>query len=135
MTQAVAVLDTNAMLLPFTEGTRLEEGLEALFEDIELVVPSCVRMELDQIAARSGNTEVARHAKAAAKLAGKWRNEPTKLTGDDGILEVARRLGAVVVTNDRVLQGECAKSGLKVVVAREHGRLALLRAGSKGRSG
>lgn len=128
----VVVLDTNAMLLPFTEGTRLEEGLEAIFEEVELVVPGCVRMELEQIATRSGGNS-ARHAKAAAKLAAKWRNEPTKLTGDDGILEVARRLGAVVVTNDRKLQEECVKSGLKVVVAREHGRLAVMRGGSQGR--
>ena len=83
------VLDTNAMLLPFTEGTRLEEGLEALFDEVDLVVPSCVRMELQQIATRSGGNS-ARHAKTAAKLAEHWRNEPTKLTGDDGILEVAR---------------------------------------------
>jgi len=123
------VLDTNAMLLPFTEGTRLEEALEDIFDDVDLVVPSCVRMELEQISTRSGGN-AARHAKAAAKLAAHWRNEPTKLTGDDGILEVARRLRAVVVTNDRVLQAECVKSGLQVIVAREHGRLAKMRGGS-----
>jgi rRNA-processing protein FCF1 len=122
------VLDTNALLLPFTEGTRIEEGIEALFDDATLVVPSCVLMELQQIA--RGNTNAARHARAAHKLAVRFKEEPTRLTGDDGILEVARRLGAVVVTNDRVLQSECTKSGLRVVVAREHGRLALMRSGS-----
>lgn len=122
------VLDTNALLLPFTQGTRIEEALEALFDEVELVVPACVKMELEQIA--RGKANVARHARTALKLATRYRLEPTRLTGDDGILEVARRLGAVVVTNDRILQEECAKSGLRVVVAREHGRLALRKDGS-----
>jgi rRNA-processing protein FCF1 len=44
---------------------------------------------------------------------------------------VARKAKAVVVTNDRTLQAECQKSGLTVVVSREHGRrLALMGAAS-----
>jgi rRNA-processing protein FCF1 len=123
------VLDTNALFLPFTEGTRIDESLEALFDDVQVVLPSCVPFELQQIA-RGGQTAAARNAKAALKLASRYRVEATKHTGDDGILDVARRLRAVVVTNDRKLQTECAKSGLQVVVAREHGRLAVMRAGS-----
>jgi rRNA-processing protein FCF1 len=124
----VVILDTNALLLPFTEGTRIEEGLEAIFDEVEMVVPACVKFELEQISA--GKTNAARHAKAALKLSARYRQEPTKYTGDDGILELARRLKATVLTNDRILQAEATKSGLQVVVARGHGRLAVMKSGS-----
>ncbi|MCA1818703.1 MAG: PIN domain-containing protein [Thermoplasmatota archaeon] len=124
----IVVLDTNALLLPFTEGTRIEDGLEALFDEVEMVVPACVKSELEQIS--RGKSNVARHAKAALKLCANFRAEATKYTGDDGILELARRLRATILTNDRILQSEAAKSGLQVVVAREHGRLALMKSGS-----
>ena len=124
------VFDTNALFLPFTEGTDLAAELERLLGAVEWVLPASVLRELESIARQEGAS--GRHAKAALKLARLSRSEPTTLPGDDGLLEVARRLKAAVVTNDRKLQAEAAASGLQVIVARGTGKLALRRGGSKG---
>ncbi|MCA1811499.1 MAG: hypothetical protein LC623_05755 [Halobacteriales archaeon] len=116
------VLDTNGILLPFTEGTDLEGELTGLVGAHTLHVPTSVVGELKRLAEGHGAT--GRAAKMALRFADRCDLVPTGLMGDDGILEVARRLGAAVLTNDRKLQAECVRSGLQVVVAREKGRLA-----------
>ena len=125
----LVVFDTNALLLPFMQGTDLDGGLENLFGTVEWIIPSSILGELKMLA-NGGEGTLARNAKAALRLAQRARIESTALPGDDGLLEVARRLKAAVVTNDRALQAEAATSGLIVVVAREQGRLALRRSAS-----
>ena len=122
------VLDTNAILMPFTEGRRLEELLDDLLGEYTLHVPTSVVNELNHLSQNKG--DLGRAAKMALKYAERAKSEPTGRMGDDGILEVSRRLGAIVVTNDKKLQIECQKSGLRVLMAREKGRLAFLGSGS-----
>lgn len=125
------VFDTNALLLAFDHKTPLDDELLRLFGANHWLVPSSVLVELKTLA-HKGKGDVARNAKMAVQYVGKRCTvEPTKLAGDDGLLEVARRHQAAVVTNDRTLQQECVASGLPVVVSREHGRrLAILGAAS-----
>ena len=122
------VFDTNALFLPFTDGTDLDSELERLFGAVEWILPSSVVNELKTIS--QGPSASARHAKAALQLAARVRQEPTKLPGDDGLLDVARRAKAAVVTGDRKVQEEAARSGLMVVVPRSKGKLALRKSGS-----
>jgi rRNA-processing protein FCF1 len=121
------VFDTNALLLPFAHGTPLDDELGRLFGATRWLVPSSVLVELTTLA-HKGEGAVARNAKMALKLAAqRCTTEQTKLNGDDGLLDVARRNAAIVLTNDRTLQDECKRSGLVVVQSREHGRrLAIL---------
>lgn len=125
------VFDTNALLLALEAHTPLDDDLAHLLGATRWVVPSTVLVELRTLAFK-GEGAVARHAKMALQYAAKrLATEETKLPGDDGLLEVARRLGGAVVTNDKTLQQECKRSGLTVVVLRENGRrLALLGAAS-----
>lgn len=125
--QAV-VLDTNMILLPFTQGVRLEEQLEAMLGAHTVHVPSSVLSELHMLTRNQGET--GRAAKMALTYAKRFVGEPTGLMGDDGILQVARKLGAIVATNDRKLQDEATKSGLQVLLAREGSRLAFKGSGS-----
>ncbi len=120
-----AVLDTNALLLPFTDKTDIGTELEGLVGAVRMVVPSSIVQELEGLT-KKGNTPEARAARAAMTYLKRCRVEPTGLPGDDGILEVGRRLGGVVVTNDKKLQREAKRSGLKVAASRGHGRLHLL---------
>ncbi|MGB0651786.1 MAG: PIN domain-containing protein [Thermoplasmatota archaeon] len=122
-TAAVVVLDTNALLLPFTDGTDLHGELERLLGAPRWVVAAPSVTELATLAAGDGAT--ARAAKAAQRLAASCAVEATELPGDDGVLDVAGRLGAAVVTNDRKLQGEAQRRGLAVVASRGKGRLFL----------
>lgn len=117
-----AVLDTNALLLPFTDGTDVERELERLLGAVRMVVPSSIVQEVNGLAG-SGNGQAARAAKAAIRFLDRCRVEPTGLPGDDGVLEVARRLQAVVVSNDRKVRQEARRSGLTVVSSRGKGRL------------
>jgi rRNA-processing protein FCF1 len=125
------VFDTNALLLPFAHGTRVEEDLATLFGQVRLYVPSTVLVELGTLAYK-GKGATARHAKMALKFAERCEVLATKLPGDDGLLEVARKAKAVVVTNDRTLQEECVRSGLVVVVSREHGRRLAIKGAASG---
>lgn len=122
------VLDTNALLLPFTENTRIEEILDEMLGTHTVHVPTSVISELKFLTQNKG--ELGRNARMALKFAERFQSAPTGRMGDDGLLEIARKLGAIVVTNDRTLQAECQKSGLQVLVAREQGRLQYLKAGS-----
>lgn len=128
--QAV-VFDTNALLLALEAHSPLDDELADLLGANHWVVPSTVLVELRTLAYK-GQGAVARNAKVALAFAEKrCATAASKLPGDDGLLEVARRLGAAVVTNDKALQQECRRSGLTVVVLREHGRrLGLLGAAS-----
>lgn len=120
-----AVLDTNALLLPFTDGTDLQEELLRLVGSHRLVVPSSIHQELQGLA-EGTDAAIARHARAALLFMERCRVEPTGLPGDDGILEVARRLSAVVVSNDKNVRSEARRSGLKAIGSRGKGRLDFL---------
>jgi len=125
------VFDTNAILLGLASRTPFDQDLADLVGANRWLVPSTVVVELRTLEFK-GKGAVARNAKLALAFVDKRCTvEATKLPGDDGLLEVARRLKAVVVTNDKTLQQECRQSGLTVVVLREDGRrLALLGAAS-----
>lgn len=122
------VLDTNALLLPFTSGCRLDEELERLFGPVQWLIPSSVAWELERLG--QGRDNAARAARMATKLSARGTLIEAKLPGDDGVLEVAKAHGAAIVTNDRTLQREAQTRGLRVVVARGGGKLAFLGSGS-----
>ncbi|MGB1586344.1 MAG: PIN domain-containing protein [Thermoplasmatota archaeon] len=113
------VVDTNALLLPFRDGTDLQGEVERLLGAVTWVVPSCVLDELNVLA--EGNGKDARAAKMALQLATSWQHEATSLPGDDGVLEVATRLGAAVLTDDKRLVAEAKQRGLRVLRSRGHG--------------
>ena len=124
------VLDTNALLLPFTSGCRLDEELERLLGPVTWLVPSSVAWELERLG--KGNDNAARAARMATKLIMRATRVETKLPGDDGVLDVAKAHNAALVTNDRTLQNEAILRGLRVIVARGGGKLSFKGAGSSG---
>ncbi|MEK6975175.1 MAG: PIN domain-containing protein [Candidatus Thermoplasmatota archaeon] len=130
MTRAV-VFDTNALLLPFANGTKLEDEILTLLGATEWLVPSSVMVELKTLA-HKGEGATMRHAKMAVKYAERCKVVTTKLAGDDGLLDVARSHKAAVVTNDKTLQEECVRSGLTVIVARENGRRLAIKGAAAG---
>ncbi len=117
------VLDTNALLLPFTDGTDLDAEAEALLGAVRFVVPEPVVTELHTLAAPDGSGETARAAAGALRLLARFEQAPSDRPGDDAVLDVADRLGAAVLSNDRRLQREARKRGLVVLASRGRGRL------------
>lgn len=125
------VFDTNALLLPFAHGTPMEDDILNLLGATQWFVPSSVLVELKTLA-HKGEGATMRNAKMALKYAQRCQVVETKLAGDDGLLEVARARQAAVVTNDKTLQEECIRSGLVVIVSREHGRRLAIKGAAAG---
>ncbi len=89
------VLDANALLMPFQFKVNLDRELKRLLGDVPVLVPSSVLGEL-------GNA-LDKNSKAALALARKYSIAETELSGDDAVMDVARRHESAVVTNDREL--------------------------------
>ena len=111
------VLDTNALLAPFSRGIWLEDELQRVLGGVEIYVPSSVLDELRRLSA--GMPE----ARAALLLASRYRTVEVSGRGDEGVLEAASRLGAVLVTNDAGLRAEARRRGIRVAFLRTMSRL------------
>jgi len=111
------VLDTNALLMPFEFRMNLDLELANLFGEFEAYVPGPVIGELK----RSDS----KHAKAALMLAGKYIRYETSTQGAAGVLEVAKALDAMVVTNDFILRRKMRAAGVRAVFLRSRKRLVI----------
>jgi rRNA-processing protein FCF1 len=121
MVKARVLLDTNALLIPFQFGINIESELDRLLGSYEILVPSSVSREIAGLASD-------RYTKAAVRLCAKYRAVDciSAPTVDDGILSLARKTRAIVVTCDRNLQRRLLSAGLKVVAMRGKNHLVLL---------
>ncbi len=115
----LVLLDTNALLMPFKLGMDLEGEIERALGRCRIAVPEAVMVELRSMPITM------REARAALQLAGRFETLPTAGTGDDAILELARREGAVVVTGDRDLIERLRGAGLRVLRPRQRALLEL----------
>lgn len=111
------VLDTNALLMPFEFKLNLDLELANLFGEFEAYVPGPVIGELK----RSGS----KHSLVALKLAGKYIRYETSTQGDAGVMEVAKALNAMVVTNDYILRRKMRAEGIRAVFLRSRKRLCI----------
>jgi rRNA-processing protein FCF1 len=111
------VLDTNALLMPFEFKMNLDLELANLFGEFEAYVPGPVIGELK----RSDS----KYAQVALKLAGKYIRYETSTQGDAGVLEVAKALNAMVVTNDYILRRKMRQEGVRAVFLRSRKRLVI----------
>lgn len=101
------VLDTNALMMPFQFKLNIDKEIARLLGDVDILVPTSVVEELSRLTSRE--------AKAALALSAKYQVVETSMSGDDGVIDVARRRRAAVVTNDRGLIGRLTEMGMPVV--------------------
>jgi|APFre7841882590_1041340.scaffolds.fasta_scaffold109895_1 rRNA-processing protein FCF1 len=111
------VLDTNALLMPFEFHLNLDLELKRLLGSCQIFVPGCVIGELH----RSRN----KHAPVGLSLARKYPVAETSTQGDAGVIEVARRLEAFVVTNDALLRSKLRKLGMRTIYLRSGSHLMI----------
>jgi len=110
-------LDTNALLWQFASKVDIEMELNRLLGGYEIVIPSSVLAELDHVSDR--------YAKAAIKFTERYRVVPTELKGDDSIVELAKSLQAMVLTNDKELRHRLKEQGTTVIFMRQGKYLAM----------
>ena len=113
------VLDANALMMPFQFGLNLSAEIERLLGRCEIFVPSSVRSELMKLSSKD------RTAKAALKLCGRFAEVATRSVGDDGVVEAALTLDAVVVTNDSDLLQALKEKRIRRIRLRSRSHLVI----------
>jgi rRNA-processing protein FCF1 len=111
------IIDTNALIMQVEYKIDFESELMSLLGSFEILIPMTVLNELKNIKDK--------HAKPALKLAQKYRIIESIKRGDDAILNLALKLNAIVVTNDRELRKRLLEKGQKVVYVRQRSYLAM----------
>ncbi len=100
----LVIFDTNALI--YAVKNRLD------FSEFKLVVPKTVIEELLRLEEKLSGEE-----KTAVKVALKLIEKAEVVEsgkGDEGILEVAKKLGCGIITNDRHLRRRAEKLGIAV---------------------
>jgi len=113
------VLDANALRMPFQFRVNLDAELLRLLGECDVVVPEAVIGELRRQAADD------REAQAALRLAAKYRTVPGPGRGDESVVLLAQKLGAVVVTNDAGLLFQLRRLGIPRISLRARNHLVL----------
>jgi rRNA-processing protein FCF1 len=112
------LVDANGWFLPTRSGTRLDAEIERLVPGAEVAVPSSVLRELRDLESRG-----IRDAAVALALAEAALRVPTRLEGDDAVLELAERTRCWVLTADRALARRLLDRGVPVLMPRDRTRL------------
>jgi len=114
-----ALLDANALMMPFQFRIHLEAELRRLLGDVDIAVPSPVLEELRALAERD------RTAAAGLRLAEKYRPVEGHGSADDALLDLGLSMRAIVVTNDQPLLDRLERAGIPRVFLRSRNHLVL----------
>jgi len=119
------VLDTNALLTPYQLGINIEKELNRLLGICRIIVPTSVIKEAEKLAMQEGS--VGRAAKLGLSIVRKkdYQIIETSYDGDDGVIDVAIKTNAAVVTNDKELKKKAKEMGLPIIYVREESRLEI----------
>lgn len=99
------VLDSNALMMQFQFSVDIESEMRRLLDiDYEILVPDIVIGELRNLASSLPLGKERGEAVMAIKLATTFRVVKTEGPADTGILRLAEKLNAIVVTNDKILR-------------------------------
>lgn len=120
----IVILDSNAILMLFEFSINLEEELTRLFGKFKIIIPRPVVNELQFLSEhKSGRKKFI--AKPALKLIEKYEIVDADGKGDQSILELAKKLNCVVLTNDKKLREKIKELSLHIVYLRGKSKLVL----------
>jgi len=120
----IILLDSNAILIVFEFSVNLERELTRLFGKYKIVVPKPVVNEL-RFLSEQGDGRKKFIAKPALKLIEKYDVIDAEGKGDKAILDLAKKLDCVVLTNDKKLRDEIKKLSLHAVYLKGKSKLVL----------
>lgn len=121
------ILDSNALFVPLQFKIDIFEELGKLLNaKFEPVLLSPVRQEIERLTTEA-SPQVKRNASYALKLVEKCRlvemEEEPGVPPDDVIVEMARKWGCPVFTNDRQLRKRLRDINVSVIYVRQKSRL------------
>ena len=117
------IVDTNALMMPAQKGIDLENEVTRLVGKCDITVPSIVVDEINHLARREGKIRSA--ARVAQTLMKRFRIVKTRGTGDQGIVDYAKKIQGIVVTNDKELKKELRDIEIPVIYLRGNNHLEL----------
>ena len=99
------LLDTNALMMQFQFSVDVESEMRRILDiPYEILIPQLVVEELKHLVASAPTAKDRGEAMMALRLAHTFRVCDSDEPGDTGILRLAEKLGAIVVTNDKILR-------------------------------
>jgi len=117
------VFDANALLMPFQFGLNLDMEIESLIGEFHGVFPSPI---IGEVRKNGG-----KWAKAAVSFARKYEVVRTENMGDASVIEVAKKTGGIVVTNDGALQKKLRLEGISYISLKGRSRLEIWEMGER----
>lgn len=105
--------------MPFQFPVNLEAELGRLLGNVDIAIPTPVLEEVRLLATHD------REAKAAERLARKYRRIEGHGSADDALLDLGSSLHAVVVTNDQPLLERLRRAGVPRAFLRSRNHLVL----------
>ena len=119
------ILDSNALMMQFQFHIDIEREVNRLLGgNYRMVVPQIVLDELQRLA-KEGAQKEATEARMAAELARTFDVVESPGDGDTGILRLAERLNAVVVTNDKTLRARLRAKDIPNIYMRSRAFLTI----------
>jgi rRNA-processing protein FCF1 len=119
------ILDSNAILMLFEFSIDLESELTRLIGKNRIIIPEPILRELVFLS-KKGKGQKKVNAKAALKLIKDYDIvEIDTMNADESVFLLAKKLNAIVVTNDRELRDRLKKNSISVVYLRGKQRLEL----------
>jgi rRNA-processing protein FCF1 len=122
--EKTVILDSSSIMMLFEYSIDLEEELTELLGKISIIVPKPIKDELIFLS-ENGKGRKKRLAKPALDLTKNYKIMDSEGKGDDSVLYLAKKLKAVVVTNDKELRKRIKEESLHVVYLRGKKRLVL----------
>ncbi len=111
------VLDTNALLMPFEIRINLDLALRDLLGEARIIVPGPLVGELKHLDHKFAN--------AALALARKYEIIHTVESGDNAVVELAKKEHAYVLTNDKELRRRLRREGIPLIYLRSGTHLTI----------
>ncbi len=119
------ILDSSAILMLFEFAIDLEKELTRLLGNYHIVVPTPIVRELEFLS-ENGKGKKKAKAKASLKLIKKYDAIDIEgWNGDDSVLELAKKINGIVVTNDRELRNRVKEMSLSVIFLRAKKKLVM----------
>ena len=119
------ILDSSAILMLFEFAIDLEKELTRLLGNYCIVVPTPIVRELEFLS-ENGTGKKKMKAKASLKLIKKYDAiDMEGRNGDNSVLELAKKINGIVVTNDRELRNRVKEMSLSVIFLRAKKKLVM----------
>jgi len=123
--EKTVILDSSAIMMLFEFSIDLEDELTRLLGVYHIIVPSPIVKELEFLS-KNGTGNKKMKAKASLKLIENYDIvDAVDKSGDDSVIELARKTKGIVVTNDKGLRNRLKEISISVIFLRAKKKLVL----------